>query len=78
MRVIAEIHASSNLCLTDAYARYAVNHPNGAFASTIRNNPGAGPFAKRSLIIEMTFEVETLDNAREIALDHFAVIQNAL
>ncbi|WBY06345.1 hypothetical protein PIB19_12030 [Sphingomonas sp. 7/4-4] len=78
MRVIAEIYASSNLCLTEEGACHTVKHPTGDFSATIRNNPDALPFAKRSLIIEIEFEVESLNDAREMALDHLAVLQNAL
>ena len=78
MKIVAEIHASSNLCLTEGSANHKIRHPTGIFSATIRNNPEAGPFAKRSLIAELEFECPTLDDAREAALDHFSVIQNAL
>lgn len=78
MRAIAELLVDSSICLDDPAEELTLKHPSREFEIVIQNNPKAGPFAKDALRVEMIFEVDSLDNAREQALDNMAIVLNAL
>ncbi|MCB2063868.1 MAG: hypothetical protein KDE25_10520 [Novosphingobium sp.] len=78
MKVAAQIHVNSSLCLADDGARHTVSEPSGAFVATISNNPDAGPFARRALQVEMVFDAPNLDDVRDLALDKLVPLLNAL
>jgi len=78
MRAIAELLVDSSICLSDPAEQFTLNHPSGRFEVVIQNNPRAGPFARDALRVEMIFEVDSLDNAREQAMDNMAIVINAL
>jgi hypothetical protein len=78
MRAIAELLVDSSICLNSADEQLALKHPFGRFEVVIQNNPKAGPFARNALRMEMIFEVDCLDNARDAALDNAVILLNAL
>ena len=78
MKVAVELLISSSLCFADDAAEYAINSPEGHFTVTLKNYASSKPFAKRSIVAVLVFEIDNLDQARDAALDHFATVQNAL
>lgn len=78
MRAIAELLVDSSISLNSPDDKLTLTHPPRHVEVVIQNNPKAGPFAKDALRVEMIFEVDSLDNAREQALDNMAVVLNAL
>lgn len=78
MRVAVELLATSDLVFSNSAAQFNFTDPSGHFTATLENNPQAGPFSKRSIMAVLVFEVEDLSEAREKALDYFAIFQNAL
>ena len=78
MRAIAELLVDSTICLPADVPVLTFRHPSGRFKVHLRNNSGADPFARDALRVEMEFEVESMDHARDQALDNMAVVLNSL
>lgn len=78
MKVAVELLVSSSSCFADDAAEHSITDPKGRFKISLKNNPDAGPFAKRSLVVVVVFEIDEISAARDKALDYFAEVQNAL
>jgi len=77
MKVAVELLISCSLSFQDE-KDFKLSDPRGIFELTLKNNKDAGPFAKRSLVGVIVFEISDLSGARDQALDFFAIVQNAL